>query len=231
MMWTIIPLILFVTIGIEKSFAEDLQINEECININNTKNLECGEKFRIQSVKIFSVVDSSVGVFEDPDTKLTIVDLGTFYGLGGNGKIPDTIKVYRDNILWKTTTKETGITPSTSHSEWQLPQTFFYNELPGRYKIVLTTHNTETLVFEFFVKQITDEYEKNNLDVNVNNKNEEYTINSKLAPLKQITNGVLPRDVICKENLQLVFKITDDSHACVKLTTIEKLIERNWAKS
>ncbi len=52
MIWIIIPLILFVIIGIEKSFAEDLPINDECININSTKNLECDENFRIQSMKI-----------------------------------------------------------------------------------------------------------------------------------------------------------------------------------
>ena len=81
------------------------------------KSLVCKEEFRTQSVEVFSVVDSSVGIFKDPETKLTTVDLGTFYGIAGNGTIPDTIKVYRDNIIWKTTTKETGIAPSTSHSE------------------------------------------------------------------------------------------------------------------
>ena len=90
------------------------------------KSLVCDEEFRPQSVEVFSVVDSSVGIIEDTETKLTTIDLGTFYGIAGNGTIPDTIKVYRDNILWKTTTKETGIAPSTSHSEWQIPQTFFF---------------------------------------------------------------------------------------------------------
>ena len=212
---------MFVIIGIEKSFAEDLPINDECIDMNSTKNLKCDENFRTQSMKIFSVVDSSVGIFEDPDTKLTIIDLGTFYGIGGNGTIPDTIKVYRDNILWKTTTKETGIAPSTSHSEWQIPQTFFFNELPGRYHLSLITNNTETLVFEFIVKQITSKPEENSEKIKIH----------RLAPLKQIANGISPKDITCNENMQLVFKITDDSPACVKLTTIEKLIERNWAKS
>ena len=125
------------------------------------KNLACDEEFRTQSVEVFSVVDSSIGIIKDPETGLTVVDLGTFYGMAGNGTIPDTIKVYRDNILWKTTTKETGIAPSTSHSEWQLPQTFFFNELPGKYKLVLITNDIETLVYEFLVMQITDKFDKN----------------------------------------------------------------------
>lgn len=231
--WAMIPLLLFAIMDIEKSSAEDSQMHDECINANNTKNLTCDEKFRVQSVNIFSVVDSSVGIIEDPDTKLTLVDLGTMYGMGGNGTIPDTIKVYRDDIIWKTTTKDTGIAPSTSHSEWQLPQTFFFNELPGRYKVILVTNNTETLVFEFIVKQITKESEKNNLETSMNNNHTaevENITNSKLAPLKQIENGISPKDIECKEDMHLVFKNIDDSPACVKTTTVDKLIEREWAR-
>jgi hypothetical protein len=191
-------------------------------------NLIVNDNFRPQSMNVFSVVDSSVGIFEDPKTKLTIVDLGSFYGIGGNGTIPDTINVYRDDVLWKTTTKETGIAPSTSHSEWQIPQTFFFNELPGKYKLVSITNNTETLVFEFIVKQIT-ESEKNLLypiEGDVHDENIiEYT---KLAPLKQIQSGIMSKDIVCKEHLNLIFKVTNNSPVCVMSETAEKLIERGW---
>ena len=197
------------------------------------KSLVCNEEFRTQS-EVFSVVDSSVGIIEDIETKLTVVDLGTFYGIAGNGTIPDTIKVYRDNILWKTTTKETGIAPSTSHSEWQIPQTFFFNELPGKYKIVLITDNRETLEFEFIVKQIT-ESQVNNLGTNTS-KNHTEQKDEKIThliptPLKQIANGVSPENITCKEDMLRVFKNTDDSPACVKPTTFDKLIERDWKKT
>lgn len=197
------------------------------------KNLECDEEFRSQSVNVFSVMDSSVGIIEDPKTKLTLVDLGTFYGIAGNGTIPDEIKVHRNNILWKATTKETGIAPSTSHSEWQLPQTFFFNELPGRYKIVLITNNTETLVYEFLVKQIIKS-EENRLGINADSNHmeeeDENIINSKMPPLKQIANGIPSENVTCKDGMLLVFKNTDNSPACVKLTTVDKLIQRGWIK-
>lgn len=225
-------LILFGTMDIEKSFSDSLQINEDCKKTNNTKNLHCVEDFRTQSMKVFRVVDSSIGIFKDPNTKLTIVDLGTFYGIGGNGTIPDTIEVYRDNVLWKSTTKETGIAPSTSHSEWQIPQTFFFNELPGRYKLVLITNNTETLVFEFIVKQITEEFKENSLEIDTKDysmeKNDVYVINSKMAPLKQHTNGVLPENILCKEGLELIFKSTNGFPACVQPESKLKLIERGW---
>ena len=50
------------------------------------------------------------------------------------------------------------------------------------------------------------------------------------SPLKQIANGVSPKEVICREKLQLIFKM-DNSPVCVKPESIPKLIERGWAKS
>ena len=216
-------------IGIEKSIANEISVNEDCVNSEIKENISCNEEFRPQSVKLFSVVDSSVGIFEDPDTRLTIVDLGSFYGIGGNGTIPDKIEIFRDSILWKTIEKETGIAPSTSHSEWQIPQTVFFNELPGKYKLVLTTDNIETLVFEFIVKQINEKYVQNDSEVEMRTNYETNTSrNDLLAPLKQIENGIFPIDVICKEGLELVFKSNNGNPACVKPETIEKLVERNW---
>jgi len=48
------------------------------------------------------------------------------------------------------------------------------------------------------------------------------------SPKQQIANGVLPKDVICKEGLELIFKSTDGTPACVKPETAKKLIERGW---
>ena len=226
LIWTVLALPIII-MGIEQTFAQ------ECTDMNITKNIVCNEKFRDQSVKIFSVIDSSIGIISDPKTQLPLVDLGTFYGIGGNGTIPDKIEVFRDNVLWKTTTKETGIAPSTSHSEWQIPQTFFYNELPGKYKLRLITNNTETLVFEFIVKQITEEYEKDRLEINRKNNSlaeNNDVVDSKIPPLKQIKNEISVKNIACKETMQLVFKNSDSSPACVKQTTVHKLMERGWTK-
>ena len=48
------------------------------------------------------------------------------------------------------------------------------------------------------------------------------------SPKHQIANGVLPKDVICKEHLELIFKSTDGTPVCVKPETAKKLIERGW---
>ena len=52
-----------------------------------------------------------------------------------------------------------------------------------------------------------------------------------LSPKKQTDKGRSPENVRCNDGLELVFKKTDGSPACVTPETIEKLIQRNWAIS
>lgn len=51
-----------------------------------------------------------------------------------------------------------------------------------------------------------------------------------LSPKDQFENEVPPLEIICQENLNLIFKASDNSPACVKPDSIPKLIERGWAK-
>jgi len=53
----------------------------------------------------------------------------------------------------------------------------------------------------------------------------------KLSPKRQVEQGILPTDLICKEGLELIFKSKINSPGCVKPTTVKKLIERGWANS
>ena len=48
-------------------------------------------------------------------------------------------------------------------------------------------------------------------------------------PLKQIQDGTDPSDVTCTEGLELVMKFSNGLPACVKPSSVEKLIERGWA--
>ena len=50
-----------------------------------------------------------------------------------------------------------------------------------------------------------------------------------LSPLKQIKNGIMSKDVVCKQDLKLTFRI-DGQATCVKITSIEKLITRGWTQ-
>jgi hypothetical protein len=45
----------------------------------------------------------------------------------------------------------------------------------------------------------------------------------------QIKNGISPDFLTCNEGLELIFKHRDSSPACVKPSSIAKLVERGWA--
>ncbi|MFM8659109.1 MAG: PEFG-CTERM sorting domain-containing protein [Candidatus Nitrosotenuis sp.] len=49
-----------------------------------------------------------------------------------------------------------------------------------------------------------------------------------IAPLKQVTSGVEPKDVNCGEYLELVIKKSTGTPACVKSETAEKLVKLGW---
>ncbi|MHB8602603.1 MAG: hypothetical protein ACYC6W_10270 [Nitrosotalea sp.] len=53
-------------------------------------------------------------------------------------------------------------------------------------------------------------------------------INKILSPLKQFKSGIAANDVKCEQDLQLVIKAEDNSPACVKSQTAQKLVERGW---
>ena len=50
-----------------------------------------------------------------------------------------------------------------------------------------------------------------------------------LLPLKQIQLGTLPQNISCKDGLELVTKASNEMPACVKVSSIQKLVERGWA--
>ena len=50
-----------------------------------------------------------------------------------------------------------------------------------------------------------------------------------LSPLKQIKSGIVPENVVCKEGLDLIFKLNGQP-ACVKTTSVQKLIAWGWTQ-
>jgi len=50
----------------------------------------------------------------------------------------------------------------------------------------------------------------------------------KIPVKKQAENGRELYDLVCRENYELMFKLTDGSPACVKLSTYFKLNDRGW---
>ena len=52
-----------------------------------------------------------------------------------------------------------------------------------------------------------------------------------LSPNLQMRYSIDPHNVVCKEGFELIFKNTTSQPACVKPSSVEKLIERGWASS
>ena len=52
-----------------------------------------------------------------------------------------------------------------------------------------------------------------------------------LSPLKQFKSGINAKNIQCNDGLELVIKTHDNSPACVKPTTVEKLVSLGWIKS
>lgn len=50
-----------------------------------------------------------------------------------------------------------------------------------------------------------------------------------LSPLKQIKEGVMSKDVVCKDGLELAFKFNGQA-TCVKTSSVQKLITRGWTQ-
>lgn len=50
------------------------------------------------------------------------------------------------------------------------------------------------------------------------------------SPRVQMTSGASAKDIKCKEGFQLVFKVTNNMPACLKSSSVQRLIDRGWAK-
>ncbi len=68
-----------------------------------------------------------------------------------------------------------------------------------------------------------------NLEEKISLKTSEPIDGKILAPLKQLQTGMSAESVVCKDGLELIFKASDGSAACVMPSTVSKLIERGWA--
>lgn len=102
-----------------------------------------------------------------------------------------------------------------------------------------STSTEESMVVDDEVKfemtgnedDVTDEEELMDDEEVLNDEEEmmEDEIPAVLSPLKQIKEGITPENVVCKEGLELVLKISGQP-ACIQSTSVEKLIAWGWAQ-
>lgn len=49
-----------------------------------------------------------------------------------------------------------------------------------------------------------------------------------ISPLKQMQNGILPKDIQCKEGFSLILRISNDVGACVHPSSLPIIVQRGW---
>ena len=85
--------------------------------------------------------------------------------------------------------------------------------------------NIEHTISKSFLFDILD----NNTNVIPPSVNHSHPVTLGQSPLKQFKLGIPTSKIVCNQGFQLIIKAEDNSPACVKLDTAQKLIERGWA--
>lgn len=79
-----------------------------------------------------------------------------------------------------------------------------------------------------YIATVSDNKDKENMIFNsMLDATKSQTVSS---PLEQLWFGIVPKDIQCKQGLDLIIKIHDNMPACVNPQTVQKLVERGWTK-
>jgi len=103
---------------------------------------------------------------------------------------------------------------------------FIVHEDPGTANYVIFIYG---LAPEGIVPTETDDYLLIPVTISVNDEIITMPPSPIMSPKKQFDSGIEPINIVCKDDLKLVFKISNSHPACVKPETAEKLIQRGWA--
>ena len=66
------------------------------------------------------------------------------------------------------------------------------------------------------------------LELSIPSSEKQIISDTLMTPRAQMLAGLSANQVMCKDGLNLVIKSTDGSPACIKASTVYKLIERSW---
>ena len=142
----------------------------------------------------------------------------------------DYYELYPEYLIEKTKAKEmedekqrnAGLIPEEEPSEdytLQVPASFV--DETKNPQIYIERYNSEP----DYKKWFDDNYSKYNSIYHAVGLSQTSIIPS---PVKQLKNNIFSENIICKDGLELIFK-QNNSPACVKQSTAEKLVERGWA--
>ena len=126
--------------------------------------------------------------------------------------------------IWKGLVDEHTITISTPQSSASCGYDFENNL---EYIVYAINHENQLEVSlcsrTNLLSEATEDLEELGIGITV-----EPNLSMVMNPLKQFESGIAVDKIQCKESLTLIVKY-DDSPACVKSSSVEKLIKRGWA--
>jgi hypothetical protein len=122
--------------------------------------------------------------------------------------------------------RETGSNTGIFQLVFEIPKILEGNQLERGEEIVLEYTDWGSSEAEY----VGQEDEDIGLTIHTSNFGANIQPEQKIPPPKQqIKNNIEPTDISCKTDLVLIFKASDNSPACVKPSTVQKLLERGWA--
>ena len=229
----------YVIDGITHEIVESLEVMVPCgIAVNSSTGMVYVTSESEDLVRVFdgdtnklvaeiSVEDSPRGVTVNPITNMIYVtnqETNTVSVIDGYenkvvksipvGEIPRRIVVNPESNIVFVTNQGSSDVSVIDGNENEVIETIKVSE-PFEMAINFHTNKVYTMYYGGKLSTITQ------------NKNTLQVFNS---PLKQTAGGIDASSIICKINFELVFKSSDNSPACVKPATLEKLIQRGWAK-
>jgi len=237
LVWVIIPLVLIGIVGVQESFAELLAFSD----IKNAKH-------EVDYTILGTI--SSVGY----DGELIKYEATSSQTLWFFPIVLSVDTVYKGNWTDETftfhlaySTPDPGKYPIPDSERYKIGENFLFHFklidhigpfTDGYYVLVsnsLGKYTIETVdgIKDFDIANISKDallaFNSKYSDGIPLNVVAEEAIFKQYSPLKiQLEKGVLPEKIICNNGLELIFKSTDNSPACVKPATAEKLMERGW---
>jgi hypothetical protein len=201
----------------------------------------------ISIIDAFAQTESSVDKKSDFQTYVLSFEYGQFYIpykiTGGNltqiipthgWSINISLETYQDGILtlniprnffdtYESQSKFTilGFQEKKYPSHQNYEEIEYEENSTETNRILTIPISVETEEIEIFAEGIPEhilfEYKKSDYDY-------------LFSPIKQIKNGIASDEIICRDNLELIFK-SNDSPACVTPETSLKLVARGWREN
>ncbi len=233
LVWVVIPLVLFGVIGIiSPAYATS------CNGLIGA--FDYGESFsgNVKSIEIEWYDEPTGDIYDD--------DVPTIYGLQHT--------IFEVHQFFKGTTFETidyqtsipTLDPASAYNSYleigkeylvigyQQGSTVWSNwcDGGGAFEIADSIKNSETYVKPIdFIELLTAVHDNGIIEQYSDDVDYLVSIVERMSqsPKIQLENGIHPKKILCKEDFQLFFKNNyESSPVCVKVSSIQKLIERGW---